>query len=132
MLFRHQIEKSIQVDVLAVPIDGVQINGDRKYVLVVENGETKEVDIETGLSNDEYVEVKSGLSGGETIQVVTTTKQSTIRNNSNSKGGNSGMMGKDQGTTSGGDRQSMPNMNSGMQGGGSMPSGGSAPSAPGQ
>lgn len=32
-------------DVLAVPIAGVQINGDRKYVLLVENGETKEVDI---------------------------------------------------------------------------------------
>lgn len=118
-------------DVLAVPIDGVQINGDRRYVLVVENGETKEVDIETGLSNDEYVEVKSGLTGGETIQVVTTTKQSTIRSESDSENGKSGMSGmsRGEGMSSGGDKQSMP---SGMQGGGSMPSGGSAPSAPGQ
>lgn len=106
-------------DVLAVPISGVQINGDRKYVLVVENGEVKEVDIETGLSNDEYVEVKSGLNGGETIQVVTTTKQSTIRNNGNSS---SGMMG-------GGQRGEMP---SGINfpSGGDMPSGGSMPSMP--
>lgn len=47
-------------DVLAVPINAVQIT-DKKYVITVENGETKEVSIETGLSNDEYVEVKSGL-----------------------------------------------------------------------
>lgn len=52
-------------DVLAVPINVVQINGDRRYVLVVENGETKEVDITTGVSNDEYVQVLSGLEGGE-------------------------------------------------------------------
>ena len=83
-------------DVLAVPINSVQINGSRKYVLKVENGETKEVDIETGLSNDEYVEVKSGLTGGETIQVVTTTKQSTIRSSSeNEKGSGMPDMGGD-------------------------------------
>lgn len=83
-------------DVLAVPINSVQINGSRKYVLEVENGETKEVDIETGLSNDEYVEVKSGLTGGETIQVVTTTKQSTIRSSSeNEKGSGMPDMGGD-------------------------------------
>lgn len=74
-------------DVLAVPIDSVQINGDRKYVIVVENNETKEIDIETGLSNDEYVQVTSGLNGGETIQVVTVTKQNTIRNQSSNRNG---------------------------------------------
>lgn len=68
-------------DVLAVPINGVQINGDRRYVIAVENGETKEIDITTGISNDEYVQVLSGLNGGETIQIATTTKQNTIRSN---------------------------------------------------
>lgn len=67
-------------DIIAVPIEAVQIDKDRKYVIVVENNTTKEVEIETGLSNDEYVEVTSGLNGGETIQVITTTKESTIRN----------------------------------------------------
>ena len=110
-------------DVLAVPINGVQINGNRKYVLVVENGETREVDIETGLANDEYVVVKSGLSGGEIIQVVTTTKQSSIRSESNSEDRNSGMskMGRDESMSSGGDRQFMPNMEGGMPSGGSAP-----------
>lgn len=111
-------------DVLAVPINGVQINGNKKYVLVVENGETKEVDIETGLSNDEYVEVKSGLTGGETIQVVTTTKQSTIRSNNTSYNGSGanfdkGMMrgqrgdmpsgGNERPPMTGGEMPSMPN-----------------------
>ena len=39
-------------DVIAVPINEVQVNGDREYVLVVKDGKTEEVDIETGLSND--------------------------------------------------------------------------------
>lgn len=84
-------------DVLAVPINAVQTNGDKKYVITVENGETKEVSIETGLSNDEYVEVKSGLSGGETLQVTTTTKQNTIRSKNNSKNGESDMPSMDRG-----------------------------------
>lgn len=109
-------------DVLAVPIDAVQINGDRRYVIVVENGETKEVDIETGLSNDEYVEVKSGLNGGETIQVVTTTKQSTIRSsgNENSEMNRGGEMNFN--------KNNAPMTNS--EGG--RPNNGSAPNAPAQ
>ena len=108
-------------DVLAVPINGVQINGDRRYVIVVENGETKEVDITTGVSNDEYVQVLSGLSGGETIQVATTTKQNTIRSGSSSEGGRGSGFGE----------KGMPNFSEGtpnfgggnMSGGSSMPSG---------
>lgn len=125
-------------DVLAVPINGVQINGDRRYVLAVENGETKEVDITTGVSNDEYVQVLSGLEGGETIQVITTTKQSTIRSDGGSGSGFGGGMNFDGG--------SMPNFSGGSMpdfGGGSMPdfsggvpsggmSGGSRPSGRGQ
>ena len=66
-------------DVLAVPISSVQETGNKKYVMVVEDNEAKEVEIQTGLSDDEYVQVTSGLNGGETIQFITTTKQSTIR-----------------------------------------------------
>lgn len=110
-------------DVLAVPIDGVQINGDRRYVIVVENGETKEVDITTGVSNDEYVQVLSGLNGGETIQVATTTKQNTIRGeNSNKEGGRNSGFSEEMLNSGGGE---MPNFKGGN--GGSILSGGSAP-----
>lgn len=71
-------------DVLAVPVSAVQINGDRRYVIVVDGKETKEVDVNTGLSDDSYVEIKSGLTEGEIVRVVTVTKQSTIRSNSSS------------------------------------------------
>ena len=103
-------------DVIAIPINSVQINGDRRYVLAVENGEIKEVDITTGVSNDEYVQVLSGLEGGETIQVVTTTKQNTIRSDGGKNSGFGGGMNFNGGN--------MPNM-----GGGEMPnfSGGSMP-----
>ena len=45
--------------------------------------EKEEVDITTGLADDEYVQVLSGLSGGEKILVTTETKQNTIRNGKN-------------------------------------------------
>ena len=72
-------------DVLAVPVNAVQINGDRRYVLVVDGDTTKEVDVTTGLSDSNYVQIKSGVEEGQTVRVVTVTKQSTIRStNSNS------------------------------------------------
>ena len=81
-------------DVIAVPINAVQENKNKKYVIVLENGEEKETEIQTGLADDKYVQVISGLEGEETIKVVTTTKQNTIRNSnsSNSKEKN-GMQG---------------------------------------
>lgn len=88
-------------DVLTIPISAVQTTNNKKYVLVVENGETKEVEIQTGLSDDEYVQVTSGLQEGENIQVVTTTKQNTIRNSSSSKGFNTSGNGRSDSSKSG-------------------------------
>ena len=92
-------------DVLAVPIGAVQINGDRRYVVVVDGDDTKEVDVTTGLSDDSYVEIKSGLTTNDTVRVVTITTQNTLRTTSN------------RGSRSGGGSGSFP-------GGGSFPSGG--------
>lgn len=81
-------------DVIAVPIEAVQTANGTKYVVVVlQNGTTQNVTVETGISNDAYVEIKSGLSGGETIQMIQTTST-----NQNTKGmmqaefGNRGQM----------------------------------------
>ena len=79
-------------DVLAVPIGAVQINGDRRYVVVVEDNNTKEVDVVTGLSDENYVEIKSGLTTNDTVRVVTVTKQNTFRT-TNSRSSRSGMGG---------------------------------------
>lgn len=83
-------------DVVSVPIAAVQETDDSKYVIVVkEDGETENVKIETGISNDNYVEVISGLNGGETVQVVSTTTTSSANSSSSS-----GMMGSQGGKES--------------------------------
>ena len=56
---------------VAIPIEAVQTRDEQKYVVVVdEQGNTENVNIETGISNDTYVQVTSGLSGGEKIQML--------------------------------------------------------------
>ena len=77
-------------DVLAVPIAAVQTEDNKKYVVIKnDNGDTENVEVETGLSDDDYVEIKSELEEGQIVQVVTTTTKSTTRNNSgnNTRGG---------------------------------------------
>lgn len=91
-------------DVLAVPIGAVQINGDRRYVVVVDGNKTKEVDVTTGLSDDTYVEIKSGLTTNDTVRVVTVTTRNTFRTTS-SRSSRSGMSGSMSGGFPGG---SMP------------------------
>jgi HlyD family secretion protein len=100
-------------DVVAVPIDAVYINGDKRYVIVVDGDNTSEVEVTTGLSDDEYVQIKSGLDGGETVRVITVTKQSTIRSSSDSSSGEFGM-----------DGGSMPSSDNGF--GGGMPDDGNS------
>jgi len=39
----------------------------RKIVFVVEDGEARIVEVETGIADDLFIEVKKGLSGGETV-----------------------------------------------------------------
>ena len=74
-------------DVIAVPINAIQINGDKRYVVVVNKDKTSEVEVTTGLSDDNYVEIKSGLTTGETVRVVTITTRSTIRSSSSGRSG---------------------------------------------
>lgn len=71
---------------IAVPIEAVQTTENEKYVIVVnQDGTTKNVTIETGISNDSYVQVLSGLSGNETIQMIETTSTSSSRTNSTNR-----------------------------------------------
>lgn len=114
-------------DVIAVPVNAVQINGDRRYVVVVNGDKTEEVDVTTGLSNDEYVEIKSGLNGGEKVRVVTITKQSTIRNSSK-RSSNNGMPGG--GSFTGGGNMPSGNFHSRSSSGSSRSSSSSGSSRP--
>lgn len=106
-------------DCIAVPIAAVQTTGDSKYVIVVkEDGSTENVNIETGISSDNYVEVKSGLDGSETIQmlqITSSSKRSYSSSSSDSMGGK-GMMSQNRGEMSG-------SMSGGMQQGQQGPGG---------
>ena len=103
-------------NVLTVPIAAVQTEDDKKYVVIKNDaGNTENIEITTGLSDDDYVEIKSGLEEGQIVQVVTTTTKSTTRsNNSNSSHGGRGESGF------GGSEEGRGNMPSGM---GEPPSG---------
>ena len=95
---------------IAVPIEAVQTNNDKKYVVVVKtDGTTENVTIETGISNDSYVQVTSGLNGGETIQMIKQTTNSSKSRRNSSKN-----------NSLGGGNMQMP---SGNFGGGTPPSG---------
>ena len=59
------------IDVLTVPVEAVEIAEDGKYVQVVEEtGETTKALVETGIANANYVEIKSGLSLGQTVKYM--------------------------------------------------------------
>lgn len=99
---------------IAVPIEAVQSSDEGNYVIVVnKDGSTSNVTVETGIKNDAYIEIKSGLTGNETIQMKKESSSSSLtsfmkenRNNQN-QGGN------------------MPSFNGGetnFQNGGNMPS----------
>lgn len=109
-------------NVIAVPNEAVQTANNQSYVVVVNSdGTTENVNIETGISNDAYTEVKSGLTGNETVEMIETE--------SSSSSGFGGGMNFERGSSS-----SRENMKGGMQSGGGMqgmPSGGSMPSMPG-
>lgn len=102
-------------NVITVPINSVQTNNDTKYVVLAkDDGTTQNVDIETGISDDEYVEVVSGLEEGQKVKVTTTTTQSTTRS-TNSNGSQSWVKGEQMNsrgemTQQGGQEFSKPNI----------------------
>lgn len=71
-------------NVIAVPKEAIQTANNTKYVVVVESdGSTRNATVETGISNDAYTEIKSGLTGNETIQMTesSSSSNSTTRGN---------------------------------------------------
>lgn len=63
-------------DIIAVPKEAINEERDKKYVTVKqENGEAKQVEIETGIENDAYIEVTSGVSEGDIVLIEESTSQ---------------------------------------------------------
>lgn len=106
-------------NVIAVPIAAVQESDSSKYVIVVNSdGTTKNVEVETGISNDSYVEIKSGLTGTETVQMIETTTSGTVmKGSSSSSSSNSSGFSGGRGSMS----QGTSGSTMGVPGGGTMP-----------
>lgn len=94
-----------------LPIEAIQIENNNKYVNLADDNK---VEVETGVSNDAYIEIKSGIAEGTSVQISTESSSS-----SNTRGGFT------RGSFEGGAPMEIPS--GGMPSGG-MPSGG--PSIP--
>ena len=110
-------------DAILIPIEALHKTSDGAYVYTSYNEELQEyggrVDVVTGIENSTYVEIKSGLSVGDTVYY--TEKQSNGFGGFGGMGGMSGFPGNMGGSSSG-----MPNF-----GGGQMPNfGGSSGGRP--
>ncbi|GGH88983.1 HlyD family secretion protein [Pullulanibacillus pueri] len=91
-------------NVLYVPVDAIHKNGDSAYVLVpeqssnatangtdqsangqAENNNAKQVEVKTGAHNDNYIEIKSGLEEGQTVQLPQITMSQSGNSNGDQK-----------------------------------------------
>lgn len=57
-------------NVIGVPVDAVYEDGESSYVTVVKGDKTKDVEVETGIQNDKFIEIKSGLKEGDVVQYM--------------------------------------------------------------
>lgn len=91
MSCNSEIQTETRLNVVSVPIQSVTARSDfapdndenednqspnvpqrkpgklKEIVFVVKNGKAKSVEVETGISDNNYIEIKSGLSGGEEV-----------------------------------------------------------------
>jgi membrane fusion protein, macrolide-specific efflux system len=64
----------VAADVLAAPSTAIKTANDgTKYVQILQNDQPTNVTVETGISNDSYTEITSGLTEGQEIIVSTST-----------------------------------------------------------
>lgn len=97
--------------VLAIPVDAL-MRGNRVYVkdetVTEQQGPVpvgfRSVEVETGLTNDSYVEIKSGLSEGDVVYVAESTA-SSVNSFMMMPAGGGGMGGPPGGSQGGGNRQ---------------------------
>lgn len=55
--------------VIAVPVEAVQYDGDETYVNVVKGNTIEQTMVTIGISDADYVEIVSGLDGSETVRI---------------------------------------------------------------
>ncbi|WP_150824615.1 efflux RND transporter periplasmic adaptor subunit [Megasphaera sp. DJF_B143] len=90
MTARVEINTAEKENALVVPIAALKTNDNGSYVLRVNtSGQTEQVPVTTGIYSDEYVEILSGLSEGDSVSVSynAPSKSSSQSSNSNRRQG---------------------------------------------
>ncbi|MBU0561174.1 MAG: efflux RND transporter periplasmic adaptor subunit [Bacteroidetes bacterium] len=64
---KPKVEKSEEGDEDAPAVKNGRKNKPKEVVFVNDNGTAKQILVETGISDDTYIEIKSGLEGGEEV-----------------------------------------------------------------
>ncbi|MDI1311540.1 efflux RND transporter periplasmic adaptor subunit [Prosthecobacter sp.] len=57
-------------DVLYVPVQSIEVDQDHHFCYISNNGTLERREISTGLFNDEFIEVRDGLQGGEAVALA--------------------------------------------------------------
>jgi len=85
MTARVTIKASESKNVLVAPLAAVKEDKGQKYVQLMVNGKEQNVPVSIGLSDDEKVEIRSGLNEGDTI-LVPATKARTAATTTQNQG----------------------------------------------
>jgi len=92
--------------VLFVPVDAVQEHGGAKVCLVYTDDNVEPRQVETGVSNESFVEIKGGLAEGEMVALGPDMQQLGLLPEAEAEGGGEGKLGNvangGMGSTSGG------------------------------
>ncbi len=80
-------------NVLTVPLAAVKTNKDQQYVIVMKNGQPVNVNVATGLTSDDRVEITSGLEDGDQVVVSQVKSQQATQQQRGGMGGGRGIMG---------------------------------------
>lgn len=70
-------------DVLSAPITSIETKNGINYIKVLKNGKQELVEVKLGMKTDDRVEIKSGVSEGETV--ITGTSASTTKTSTQTK-----------------------------------------------
>lgn len=83
MTARATIQTGESKNVLVVPASAVKEEKGKKYVQTRLNGKTQNITVETGLSDDDNVEIISGLNAGDQVVLPTVKPGSATTTNQN-------------------------------------------------
>lgn len=85
-----EVTTASATDVIRVPTTAVTTRGTRHTVTLLSNGQTTVQQVEIGVEGDSYIEITSGLTVGQQVQITVTTSSNSSSNSGDFPGGGFG------------------------------------------